>query len=74
MNLEDACEKKEDGNLIYFQGMRMRPEDLGNWTFGYIGAAVGFSLDFLLTGSWTVAGFPMQGGGSYRGRKRLDCH
>ncbi|MCL2353447.1 MAG: polymorphic toxin type 44 domain-containing protein [Defluviitaleaceae bacterium] len=46
---------------FYFRGMRMRPEDLGNWTFGYIGAAVGFNLEMLLFGSWFVAGRPTEG-------------
>ena len=37
----------------------MLPEDLGNWTYGYIGAAAGFSLFTLHGGSYFAAGFPM---------------
>lgn len=37
------------------------PEKLGNITYGYIGAAQGYSLDVLYTGSWVAAGFPTSG-------------
>ena len=37
----------------------MTPEDLGNWTYGYIGASFGFSLALLHAGSYAAAGFPM---------------
>jgi len=30
----------------------MTPETLGNWTYGYIGAALGIDLWMLLGGSW----------------------
>ena len=44
---------------IYFRGSRMTPESLGNWTYGYIGAAMGIPLTILLGGSFYAAGFPM---------------
>ena len=47
---------------IYFRGSIMTPESLGNWTFGYIGRALGLNLDVLLVGSWYAAGFPTSGG------------
>jgi hypothetical protein len=39
------------GVQFYFSGMMMTPDDLGNFTFGYIGTAVGFSLPTLVVGS-----------------------
>ncbi|MCL2284975.1 MAG: polymorphic toxin type 44 domain-containing protein, partial [Firmicutes bacterium] len=46
---------------IYFRGYRMTPESLGNWTYGYIGAAQGIPLNVLRAGSWYAAGFPVGG-------------
>lgn len=36
---------------IYYDGMYMEPQDIGNYHFGYIGRAAGFDLDFLLFGA-----------------------
>jgi len=37
--------------VIHFRGMSMTPEELGNWTFGYIGTAAGNGLLALIAGS-----------------------
>jgi hypothetical protein len=39
------------GVYVYYEGMLMTPEQLGNFTYGYIGAAAGFSLTILYMGS-----------------------
>ena len=39
----------------------MTPEELGNYTYGYIGKALGFNLAELYGGSWAAAGFPISG-------------
>ena len=39
----------------------MTPEDLGNYTYGYIGRYFGFSLEVLLLGSYYAAGYPKIG-------------
>ena len=44
---------------IYFRGYRKTPESLGNWTYGYIGAAMGFTLLELIGGSWFADGFSL---------------
>ena len=36
---------------IYYDGMYMEPQDIGNYHFGYIGRAAGFDLNFLLFGA-----------------------
>ena len=41
--------------------MVMTPEELGNYTYGYIGAAAGFLLPTLFAGSWVAAGMPIIG-------------
>jgi len=46
-------------DTIYFRGQRMTPESLGNWTFGYIGASMGFPLPVLFSGSFYAANFPL---------------
>lgn len=43
----------------------MTPENLGNYTYGYLGAAYGFSLDILYLGSYYAAGFPVIGTTAY---------
>jgi len=49
------------GTPIRFRGRVMTPDRLGNWTYGYIGAAAGFALLTLQTGSWYAAGMPLWG-------------
>jgi len=39
----------------------MTPESLGNWTYGYIGAAQGIPLNVLVAGSWVAAEGPVSG-------------
>lgn len=46
-------------DTIYFREQRMTPESLGNWTYGYIGAAMGIPLRILLGGSFYAADSPM---------------
>ena len=48
-------------DTIYFRGQRMTPESLGNWTYGYIGAAQGIPLNVLVAGSWVAAEGPVSG-------------
>ena len=50
-----------EGVIVIFGNTTMTPEDLGNFTYGYLGYAYGFSLDVLLCGSYYVAGFPTGG-------------
>ena len=45
----------------YFHGKLMTPEDLGNFTFGYIGHGIGIPYSTLIFGSWYAAGFPVRG-------------
>ena len=47
-----------EGVNVYYNGMVMNPEELGNYTYGYIGHAVGFNIYELYAGSWVAAGFP----------------
>lgn len=42
-------------------GMLMTPEELGNYTYGYLGNAYGIPLEILYVGSWYAAGFPKSG-------------
>ena len=49
------------GVHIYYFGSLMTPEELGNYSYGFIGAAMGFSMIELITGSWYAAGFPIWG-------------
>ena len=37
---------------VIYNGRIMTPESLGNYTFGYIGAALGLSPELLMFGSW----------------------
>ena len=46
---------------VYYQGWLTTPEELGNYTFGYIGAATGFDLLILIGGSWYADGFSTRG-------------
>ena len=50
-----------DGTKVYYSGLLMNPEEMGNYTYGYIGAALGFSPQILFTGSWYAAGMPTFG-------------
>ena len=49
------------GVKVFFQGILMTPEQLGNYTYGYIGIAMGLTSIELLGGSWYAAGFPIGG-------------
>jgi hypothetical protein len=42
---------------IVYNGMIVTPESLGNYTYGYIGAALGIPLNVLYGGSWYADGF-----------------
>jgi len=46
---------------IVFRGQMMTPESLGNFTYGYIGGALGIPLFILHAGSSYAAGFPSSG-------------
>ena len=46
---------------VLYHNQAMTPEMLGNYTYGVIGKAFGFSLDVLLFGSFSAAGFPSEG-------------
>ena len=46
------------GTQIIYGGMVMTPECLGNYTYGYLGAAFGISYQTLIDGSVGAAGFP----------------
>ena len=50
----------------------MTPELLGNFTYGYIGAALGLPLGMLYFGSWYAAGFPMPWGDDWLVNERWD--
>lgn len=51
------------GVKVYYNGNLMDPEELGNYTYGYIGHALGLSLSpELYGGSWVAAGLPTSGG------------
>jgi len=45
--------------LIYFRGVITTPENLGNFAYGYIGAALGLTLPVLVLGSFYAAGMPL---------------
>ena len=47
---------------IYYRGMLMTPESLGNYTYGYLGAAYGIPINLLLCGSYYAADFPTDWG------------
>ncbi len=49
------------GVKVYYDGYLMTPEELGNYTYGYIGAALGLSYTELYGGSWVAAKFPIGG-------------
>ena len=49
------------GVNVYYHGLLMTPEELGNFTYGYLGAAYGFSIQTLIAGSYYAAGFPTEG-------------
>jgi RHS repeat-associated protein len=49
------------GTIIMYHGMLMTPEDLGNYTYGYLGAANGFSYETIIWGSEYAAGNPTSG-------------
>ena len=50
------------GTPIIYNGQVMTVEALGNYTYGYLGAAFGFSLEILLGGSYYAAGLPLKPG------------
>ncbi|HBL85210.1 MAG TPA: hypothetical protein DDZ99_10020, partial [Clostridiales bacterium] len=49
-----------NGTTVYYNGYYMTPEQLGNYTYGYLGAAFGFPYIELVGGSFYAAGFPTQ--------------
>lgn len=49
------------GTKVYYFGALMTPEELGNYTYGFIGAALGAPLPELYAGSWVAAGLPVSG-------------
>ena len=49
------------GVKVQYNSALMTPEELGNYTYGYIGAALGLSVAELYGGSWVAAGFPLGG-------------
>jgi RHS repeat-associated protein len=57
---------------IYFREQLMTPESLGNWTYGYLGAALGIPLWKLIGGSWYAAAFPMPWTYDFLGNEFLD--
>ena len=46
------------GVQVLFKGTLMTPEKLGNYTYGYIGKAMGLTYLELVGGSWYAADFP----------------
>ncbi len=44
------------GTKVKYNGMLMTPEQLGNYTYGYLGAAFGFSLNILYACSFYAGG------------------
>ena len=43
---------------VYYSGLIITPEELGNYTYGYIGNALDYSLEDLYKASWIAAGAP----------------
>ena len=50
-----------DSMPVIYHGMLMTPEELGNYTYGFIGRTFNFSLQKLFVGSFVAAGFPTSG-------------
>ena len=46
---------------VLYHGLVMTPENLGNYTYGFLGYAYGIPYDHLLIGSYYAAGFPTSG-------------
>ena len=46
------------GVPVSYHGYVVTVEDLGNYTYGYLGAAFGIPYEVLITGSYAAAGFP----------------
>ena len=46
---------------VVFGGINMTPEQLGNFTYGFLGYAYDIPLEHLITGSYYAAGFPSKG-------------
>lgn len=49
------------GVQVVYHGWLATPEELGNYTYGHIGHALGFGLNTLYAGSWAAAGLPVSG-------------
>lgn len=49
------------GTKVLYNGLVMTPENLGNYTYGFLGYAYGIPLDHLLGGSYYAADFPTAG-------------
>lgn len=50
-----------DGTRVSFLGALMTPEQLGNFNYGFIGAALGLTWAELIAGSWSDDGFTPPG-------------
>ena len=49
------------GTKVIYNGYVMTLEDIGNFTYGYLGRAFDFSETELIIGSWVAASFPLGG-------------
>ena len=48
------------GVYVLFNGISMTPEQLGNFSYGFLGFAYGIPYEHLLGGSYYAAGFPTE--------------
>ena len=48
-------------SIVIFDGLSMTPEDLGNFTYGFLGYFYDIPYDVLVYGSYYAAGFPLEG-------------
>ena len=51
------------GEIVVYRNVYVTPEALGNYIYGMLGRAYGFSMEELLIGSAYAAGFPTEGPG-----------
>ena len=47
-----------EGVKVIYRGELMTPEDIGNFTYGYLGGAYNIPLGILYAGSYYAAGYP----------------
>ena len=50
-----------EGTIVIYNGFLMTPEQIGNYTYGYLGRKYDYSLPILYAGSYWAAGFPTSG-------------